>query len=133
LKGSDETCGATKPPAADTASPPASSPPARRFALTGPSAKLDPLLNAFRADVADIELAGRVVASHYAEPFVRRCTAQTSLKSDGDAASEHSEDGLKIGELFAVLDCNRGLAWGYRIADHRVGYVDQTTLGPIER
>lgn len=31
---------------------------------------------------------------------------------------------LATGDLFAVLDCDRGLAWGYRVADHRVGYVD---------
>ena len=112
--------------------PPASSPPVRRFALTGPSAALDPLVNAFRDDVADIELAGRVVSSHYAEPFVRRCTAQTALHSDRESVSEDGEETLDTGELFAVLDCNRGSAWGYRVADHRVGYVDQTTLARTE-
>ncbi len=31
--------------------------------------------------------------------------------------------GLAPGEEFAVLDISGGWAWGYRRADHRVGYV----------
>ena len=35
---------------------------------------------------------------------------------------------LGRGETFAVLDCSRGYAWGYRISDHAVGYVDEGKL-----
>lgn len=87
---------------------------------------LDPALNAYRDDVADIELAGQVVASHYAEPFLRRATGDTQLSSDAGASDEGVT--LRAGEFFAVLDCARGLAWGYRQSDHRVGYVDQKML-----
>jgi hypothetical protein len=35
---------------------------------------------------------------------------------------------LLPGELFAVLDYARGWAWGYSVADHRVGYVEAIEL-----
>ena len=71
-------------------------------------------------------LAGTVIASHYAQPLIRRCTADTPLMS---VPGEDGEVCLEAGQSFAVLDCGRGLAWGYRVADHRVGYVDETKLG----
>lgn len=104
----------------------ADSPLPRRFALGGPTVPLDPARHAFRADVADIALAGQVIASHYAEPLIRRCTAETPLL---DSPSAPSNETLRVGDAFAVLDCGRGLAWGYRVADHVVGYVDESRLG----
>lgn len=35
---------------------------------------------------------------------------------------------LGRGEGFALLDCSRGRAWGYVVATHRVGYVDEEAL-----
>ena len=35
---------------------------------------------------------------------------------------------LLPGELFAVLEYDRGWAWGYSVADHRVGYVESIEL-----
>lgn len=35
---------------------------------------------------------------------------------------------LGEGDKFALLDCHRGHAWGYSVADHLVGYVDQKAL-----
>src|SRR6266542_2359638 len=45
------------------------------FALTGPSDPPDPAYHAYRKDLADVALAGRVIASHYAEPVDRLITA----------------------------------------------------------
>jgi hypothetical protein len=42
---------------------------------------------------------------------------------DAEAVAE-----LKAGEEFAVLDISGGWAWGYRRADHRVGYVPLDNL-----
>lgn len=93
--------------------------------LTGPSVQLDPAVHAFRPDVADIALAGQVVASHYSEPAIRTTDVRTSLRSaNGDMLTM-----LEAGVGFAVLDCGGGLAWGYTTADHRVGYVDEAELG----
>ena len=96
--------------------------------MDGPTVALDPTRHAFRADIADVALAGRVIASHYAEPLLRACIADVALRAAPDAEAEAV---LRPGETFAVLDCGRGLAWGYRVADHLVGYVDEAGLGDI--
>lgn len=44
----------------------------------------------------------------------------------GDGAEQVSE--LLPGEAFAVLDITAGWAWGYCVADHRVGYVEAIEL-----
>ncbi|MEP7315188.1 MAG: SH3 domain-containing protein [Sphingomicrobium sp.] len=91
------------------------------YPLFGPSNLPDPTTHAYRQDLADIALAGRVIASHYAEPLARQ------LKQDGEfrlAASDESEtiDLLKAGSVVQILDNSRGWAWGYG-PDGRVGYL----------
>lgn len=93
------------------------------FSLSGPSTSLDPRINAFRKDIADIRLAGRVIASHYAYPAMHRCIAPTTMvlgepKDDSRATSQ-----LIAGEGFALLDRDGTWAWGYCEADGYVGYV----------
>ena len=113
------------PSGADSQSPP------RRFSLDGPTTPVDATFNAYREDVADIALAGKVIASHYAEPLIRICVTATELLH-GRAVSFMQPEALIEAETFAVLDCTLGLAWGYRVRDHRVGYVDQTALAPTD-
>lgn len=67
-----------------------------------------------------------MIASHYAEPLIRTCRADTPLLASPDDCGPH--DMLYAGQSFAVLECGRGLAWGYRVDGHLVGYVDQDTL-----
>jgi hypothetical protein len=101
---------------------------AERFALTGPSIILDPLIHAYRADLADIALAGQLFAPHYARPVIRTAGPKAAPVHAGPAGdSEHLFD-LEPGTEFAVLDCSGGWAWGYRRADHRVGYVRADAL-----
>ena len=69
------------------------------------------------------------MASHYAEPLIRRAAAATPLLSAPGA--DLDGEMLQPGDLFAVLDCSRGLAWGFRQSDHRVGYVDQEMLQAV--
>jgi cell wall-associated NlpC family hydrolase len=53
------------------------------------------------------------------------------LKEPADGAEAVSE--LLPGEDFAVLDLSAGWAWGYCLADHRVGYVEAIELAePLE-
>lgn len=53
------------------------------------------------------------------------------LAEPGEASPAVSE--LLPGEGFAVLDLTAGWAWGYCVADHRVGYVEAIRLTePIE-
>lgn len=86
----------------------------------------DPSINAYRDDLADVALAGQVIASHYAEPVLRRTTTRTQLTADASATIpvEWLEEGAK----FALLDCALGRAWGYAVTTHHVGYVDEDAL-----
>ncbi len=93
------------------------------FSLSGPSTSLDPRVNAFRKDIADIRLAGRVIASHYARAAMHRCVAPTTMllaepKVDARAVSQ-----LVAGEDFALLDRDGTWGWGYCRTDGYVGYA----------
>lgn len=70
-------------------------------------------------------LAGRVIASHYAEPLTRRLVAGTPLHAapDGDVLADLAE-----GDEFQLLDCTGNWAWGYG-PERRVGYVRGDALG----
>jgi hypothetical protein len=95
-----------------------------------PRSALDPRTAAWRRDLADVALAGAVVANAYARPVVRAvsATATPLLDAPGDAGTAVSE--LLHGERFAVLDVQGGLAWGYGLHDHYVGWVAADALGP---
>jgi NlpC/P60 family/Bacterial dipeptidyl-peptidase Sh3 domain len=78
-------------------------------------------------------LAGRLFAPHYASPLRRACGLIPApvLLEPVDGAEAVSE--LLPGEGFAVLDLTAGWAWGYCLADHRVGYVEAIGLAePLE-
>jgi hypothetical protein len=111
----------TRPPTARSSALPTPTSP-ESFALSGPSDLPDPAFHAYRQDLADIALAGRVIASHYAEPLQRALSSRSELRStpskDGDVLAE-----LASGEPFWMLDNSLGWAWGYAGSDRRVGYV----------
>lgn len=101
------------------------------FRLSGPSNPPDRRIHAFRHDLADIALADRVLAPHYARGLMRGCGAYAALvrvapDDDADALSE-----LLPGESFAVLEYAAGWAWGYCAADHVVGYVETIALADL--
>ncbi len=62
-----------------------------------------------------------MIASHYAEPLLRRIAAGTEFRSAPEKESELLGS-LRAGEGFRMLDSSRGWAWGYA-RDGRVGYV----------
>lgn len=78
--------------------------------------------------MADVALAGEVIASHYAEPVERRVSAISQLR-DGPSNEAGTIRQLEPGELFLLLDDTLGWAWGYAGEDRRVGYVDSAALG----
>jgi hypothetical protein len=89
---------------------------------------LDPRIHAYRADLADIALAGQLFAPHYARPVMRLCgrrPAPVRIAADDDAETLFE---LEPSAEFAVLDVTGGWAWGYRRADHLVGYVREDLL-----
>lgn len=96
--------------------------------LSGPSNPPDPAHHAYRQDLADINLAGRVIASHYAEPLERVITAETRLHAGPSADSELVRE-IQPGEPFLLLDDTLGWAWGYAGTERRVGYVPSDAIG----
>lgn len=97
------------------------------IALSGSSKLPDPATNAYRKDLADVGLAGRVIASHYAEPLVRHLTAPAPLLATASTDSEPIV-ALQAGDELRVLDISLGWAWGYG-PDGRVGYVAAEAVG----
>ncbi len=104
--------------------------PRHRFGLVGPSVDLDPRTHAIRGDLADIALAGRLFAPHYAEPMAMACARPFAPMRDAVAGQQVSE--LLEGEHFMALDIASGWAWGWSAHDHYVGYVEAAALEPTE-
>lgn len=97
------------------------------FALSGPSDPPDPDYHAYRRDLADAALAGRVIASHYAEPLPRVLGRASPLRCAPAPDSDVICD-LEPGEPFEMLDNSLGWSWGYGGRDRRVGYVESDAL-----
>ena len=76
-------------------------------------------------DLADVALAGRVIASHYAVPLEMRLARQAVLTADTAEGSEVLAE-LDAGTTLRILDRSRGWAWGY--AGDLVGYVPAAAL-----
>jgi len=90
-------------------------------------------VNAWRSDIADIDLADRLFAPHYAEALVRACGVIPTMVRSGPSDEAEAVSQLLPGEEFAVLDITGGWAWGYCRLDHRVGYVEAIELAePLE-
>jgi len=104
------------------------SPAVDGFALTGASNLPDPTTNAYRKDLADVALAGRVIASHYAEPLVRHLIAAAPLLAEPAKEVETIAE-LSKGDELRMLDLSLGWAWGYG-PDGRVGYVRAEAVAP---
>lgn len=101
-----------------------------RFGLTGRSRAIDARQDAARRDIADIALAGRLFAPHYAVPLIRSCgLAGADLRAHPDPEAPRQSQ-LLPGEEFAVVDLSGGWAWGYGVHDHYVGYVEAERLTP---
>src|SRR5689334_14978513 len=86
LKASSATSGRGATTAAQRSGPSSDKRPptlisAEDFALAGPSYLPDPEHHAYRKDLADVALAGKVIASHYAEPVSRQVGRQAELRA----------------------------------------------------
>jgi hypothetical protein len=69
-----------------------------------------------------------VIASHYAEPVVRRLVAAAPFRRAADDEAEIIAE-LEAGDEYWMLDDTRGWAWGYGGPERRVGYVRAGALG----
>jgi hypothetical protein len=78
--------------------------------------------------LADVALADRVIASHYAEPLLRHLVAVAPFYRAADEAGELIGE-LQAGDELWMLDDTRGWAWGYGGPERRVGYVRAEAVG----
>ncbi len=115
-------------PATASATPAGNPLPRNRFALTGRSVEIDPRREAARRDLADVRLADRVFAPHYAAPLIHVAARDTALRATRDTDSEILAT-LEPGEIFEALELSGGLAWGSAPGLGLVGYVAATDLG----
>ena len=89
---------------------------------------LDPLHHAVRGDLADVRLADRVFAPHYAAPLDCHVGRPVALLAARDEASAVLAQ-LAKGDAFEVLELAGTKAWGIAPARGLVGYVDRDALG----
>jgi cell wall-associated NlpC family hydrolase len=84
----------------------------------------------WRADLAEIGLAGRVLAASYAEPVRLRCAqAQVPMFAKPDAGGSPVSE-LLWGEAFDAIELGGGWAWGRSVHDGYSGYVQASALAP---
>lgn len=100
--------------------------PARnRFALRTRSVAIDSRTDAVRRDLADIRLADRVFAPHYAVP-TRRVVGTVATITD--TPDENPLSQLLPGEPFDVLEFTSTHGWGRSPIDGTVGFVKRDLL-----
>lgn len=89
---------------------------------------LDRRLNAFRPDLAETSLKGKVEAPHYVEGSPARIgLAKAPLRPKPDAGSDIDTQ-LLLGEPVMELDRREGWAWVKSGLDGYVGYVEEAAL-----
>jgi cell wall-associated NlpC family hydrolase len=99
----------------------------QNFSLTGHSIAFDPRIDAVRDDLADVKLADRLFAPHYAQGTPMACVVPHSAVCEAPDGPQITE--LLNGEHFMVLDVSGGWSWGYCAHDHYVGYLKADALG----
>ncbi|CAM1636728.1 Endopeptidase [Bartonella choladocola] len=93
--------------------------------------KLDPRLHAYRLDLADEALRGKVEASRFVAGSLKRIVAPVAaLYKIPDALSERQSECL-FGENVKVFEEKNGFCWVQAQQDGYVGYVEQSKIGSI--
>ena len=99
------------------------------YTLTGHSFVGDKRTTPIRGDLADIKLAGKLFAPHYAVPMRRTGIAPVTEIHEQPDATSMPVSALMHGEEFAVLDVAGEWAWGYCCHDNYLGYLRFAELG----
>jgi len=90
---------------------------------------LDRRLNAYRDDLADSRLAGKVQAARFVPGADRRVTAGVAPLRKEPAPGTTLVSELLFGETVRVFEEKDGIAWVQNATDGYVGYTDSTALG----
>lgn len=90
----------------------------------------DKRLHAFRPDLADARLAGRVTAKRYVTGRPARITAHVADLRSAPRPDSGLSSQLLLGDDVTVFDEAEGFAWVQAATDGYVGYVGAHALGP---
>lgn len=90
----------------------------------------DPRLNAFRPDLADARLTGKVEAQRFVEGWPARVAAPVADLRAAPRADAGVDTQLLFGDDVTVFDEHGGWAWVQAAADGYVGYTRTAALGP---
>lgn len=110
-----------------TSSPP---PPSQSKPQAGKSStnRLDARRNAYRADLADASLRGKVDAPRFAEGEVRQVIqAVVPMRAAPDLKTSFDTE-LLFGERVSVFDTREGWAWVQANSDRYVGYIPAAAI-----
>lgn len=99
------------------------------YRLSGHSIEGDKRTTPIRGDLADIKLAGKLFAPHYAVPMIRTGIAPVTEIHAEPHLTSMPVSSLMHGEEFAVLDVAGEWAWGYCLHDDYLGYLRFADLG----
>ena len=87
---------------------------------------LDPRLNAYREDLADVRLRGRVAARRFVEGRPARIVAGRVPVRRAPAAQAPLDTYYHYGEPVLVFEEASGWAWCQSLEDGYVGYIDES-------
>jgi cell wall-associated NlpC family hydrolase len=93
---------------------------------------LDPRLHAFRDDLADARLRGRVEAPDFVEGVPARVVAGRAAVRKAPAPDAELLTFYHYGEPVLVFEAAGGFAWCQSFLDDYVGYVASKEIAPIE-
>ncbi|WP_185965106.1 C40 family peptidase [Glacieibacterium frigidum] len=99
----------------------------RQARLTGPSRRLDPRTHAYRADIADIALAGRMVSPRFVVGVAMAAAGVVPMRAAASPDATQTSE-LLPGESFTIFDRSGDWAWGQGASDAYVGWVEFSGL-----
>jgi cell wall-associated NlpC family hydrolase len=88
----------------------------------------DPRLNAYRDDLADTRLEGRVAAARFVEGWPGQVRVAVAHVFGAPDAGEALTTQFLFGETVRVFEEHEGWAWVQADADHYVGYVPAAAI-----
>lgn len=94
--------------------------------------ELDPRQNAFRPDIADARLIGKVESGRFVEAVSRRVIAFAAPLKRTPRPDAPLDSEILRGEIFRVFEeTGEGWSWGQLKTDSYVGYVPTEALGSL--
>ena len=93
---------------------------------------LDPRLYAFRDDLADTRLRGRVEAPHFVEGVPARVVVGRAAVRKNSAPDAELLTFYHYGEPVLLFEATDGFAWCQSMVDDYVGYVAMKAIAPLE-